>query len=196
MPRPIRRSAVVLATTLLALGTILSAPAGAAVADRTDLAPQQFAPQQFAPQQFAPQQFAPQQFAPQRFAADSGDSCRYGVSEGTLEWFPVTAPPGLGSVSVTGTVADRPYERDPGPVCDNDGLYSYVTFYAYGNGRLITRAAEKVDNDILKFTFRLAPITPSIGVDTLVVQVCRDSLTGARPTGYCGVPQVYSSYWN
>ncbi|MFY1669970.1 hypothetical protein ACN27G_08415 [Plantactinospora sp. WMMB334] len=181
MPRPIRRSAVVLATALLALGTVLSAPAGAAVADRTDL---------------APQQFAPQQVAPQRFAADSGDSCRYGVSEGTLDWFPVTAPPGLGSVSVTGTVADRPYERDPGPVCDDDGLYSHVTFYAYGNGRLIARAVEKVDNDILKFTFRLAPSTPSIGVDTLVVQVCRDSLTGARPTGYCGVPQVYSSYWN
>ncbi|GIG91663.1 hypothetical protein [Plantactinospora endophytica] len=170
MPRSIRRSAVVLATALLAVGTVLSAPALAGTGGDTRL-------------------------APQPFAADSGDTCRYGATEGTLDWLPVTAPPGLGSVDVTGTLADRPYERDPGPICVDDGLHSIVTFYAYGRGTLIAQAAEKVDNDIVKFTFRLGPRQPSTGVDTLVVQVCRASAVSSRPIGYCGVPRVYSSSW-
>ncbi|GAB3975282.1 hypothetical protein GCM10027615_42430 [Plantactinospora veratri] len=173
MPRPIRRSAVVLAAALLTL-TALAGPARAGT--DTDL-------------------------APQGFAADSGDSCRYGLAEGTLEFLPVTAPPGLGSVTVTGTIADRPYERDPGPICRDDGLFSFVTFYAYGNGRLIAEGTTKVDNDITKYNFQLGPREPGTGVDTLVVQVCRASTTNAptplpTPVGYCGTPQVYSLHWS
>ncbi|MEN3610740.1 hypothetical protein AAH979_14435 [Plantactinospora sp. ZYX-F-223] len=172
MPRPIRRSAVLLAAALLTL-TALAGPARAG--SDTDL-------------------------APQPFAADSGDSCRYGLAEGTLEFLPISAPPGLGSVTVTGTIADRPYERDPGPICPDDGLFSFVTFYAYGNGRPITQGTSRVDNDITKYSFRLAPQEPFGGVDTVVVQVCRAATANAptplpTPAGYCGTPQVYSLHW-
>ncbi|GAA3732643.1 hypothetical protein GCM10022225_13490 [Plantactinospora mayteni] len=173
MPRPIRRSAVVLAAVLLTL-TALTGPARAGT--DTDL-------------------------APQPFAADSGDSCRYGVAEGTLEFIPISAPPGLGSVTVIGTIADRPHESDPGPVCRDDGLFSFVTFYAYGSGRLVAEATSRVDNDITKYTLQLAPREPSTGVDTLIVQVCRAATANAPtplpiPSGYCGTPQVYSSHWS
>ncbi|MDG4786362.1 hypothetical protein O7626_10545 [Micromonospora sp. WMMD1102] len=173
MSRAIRRSALVLAAALLTL----AAPAAPARAGTgTDL-------------------------APQAFAADSGDSCRFGLAEGTLEFLPISAPPGLGSVTVTGTIADRPYERDPGPVCRDDGLFSFVTFYAYGNGRPISQNSARVDNDIAKYSFRLAPEVPSTGVDAVVVQVCRTSNTNAptpvpTPAGYCGTPQVYSLHWS
>ncbi|MEQ4303013.1 hypothetical protein ABNF97_16715 [Plantactinospora sp. B6F1] len=173
MPRPIRRSAVLLAAALLTLTTLASPARAGTDAD----------------------------LAPQPFAADSGDSCRYGVAEGTLEFLPISAPPGLGSVTVTGTIADRPYERDPGPVCRDDGLFSFVTFYAYGSGRLITEAAARVENDITKYSFQLGPREPSIGVDTLVVQVCRAATANAPtplpiPAGYCGTPQIYSLHWS
>ncbi|MBE1488688.1 hypothetical protein [Plantactinospora soyae] len=175
MPRTIHRASTVLAAALLAAGTVTSSPAFAA-ADTGNPA-------------------AGGTAAVQSFAADSGDNCKYGYTEGRLEFRPVTAPPSQGVVVVGGTLTDRPVPFDPGVPCRDDSRYSSATFSAYSRDVLVAEQAYRVDNDVTKFEFRLqAGLVPG-AIDRVVVQVCRTTLgNNPIPTPgptYCGTAQTY-----
>jgi hypothetical protein len=118
------------------------------------------------------------------FAADSGDNCRYGSTEGILVW---EAP----VVGVAGTVSDRPLPADPGPFCPDDGFHTIAHFQAFIGNVLTDSESPRVDNNRLEFKFVLTPTSaPSIRIDRVVVTVCREPLI--RPgIGYCGKPQTY-----
>ena len=121
----------------------------------------------------------------QAFAADSGDTCRFGATRGTLGWtsrgpLPVT------TVAVVGTLIDRPTVNDPSNC--NDPRYSSVTFTAYRGDVVVDTDARRVDNGTVDFRFELSSgawtvITP---IDRVVVQVCRHALPDVRPFDYCG----------
>jgi hypothetical protein len=177
MHRSIHRASTVLAAALFAAGTVALSPASAgAVTD-------------------AGSPTAGGTTAVQSFAADSGDNCRYGSTEGRLEWRPVTAPPSQGVVAVGGTLTDRPIPFDPGVPCRDDGRYSYATFSAFYRDVLVDEQAYRVDNDVTKFEFRLQAGLVRGGIDRVVVQVCRTVLnTSPVPTPgptYCGPAQTY-----
>jgi hypothetical protein len=128
----------------------------------------------------------------QAFAADSGDSCTYGSSSGTLGWQVGPSPlPGPG-VAVSGKVADRPLPVDPGTICRNDGYNSTVTFVAYTHGVEVDRQSRTADNGTVTFSFMLGAAAGSKGVDTVVVQVCRNPVV-TLPPSYCGKPVTYTS---
>jgi hypothetical protein len=120
----------------------------------------------------------------QRFAADSGDNCRYGSTEGILVW---EAP----VVGVAGTVSDRPLPADPGPFCPDDGFHTIAHFQAFTGNLLVDSESPRVNNDRLEIRFVLEPtLAPVTRIDRVVVTVCREPLN--RPgIGYCGKPQTY-----
>jgi hypothetical protein len=123
----------------------------------------------------------------QQFAADSGDSCRYGFTDGTLTWRfgPTTSPLPLSGVALKGRVADRPLPIDPGTPCLNDGLFSVATFVAASGTREIDREARRADNGITTFEFALGDPATVSGIDRVVIQVCRFRLSSTTPA-YCG----------
>ncbi|MGI5238506.1 hypothetical protein [Dactylosporangium sp. CA-139066] len=124
----------------------------------------------------------------QAFAADSGDSCHYGSSSGTLGWQVGPSPlPGPG-VAVSGKVADRPLPVDPGAVCRNDGYSSTVTFVAYLSGAEVDRQSRTADNATVTFSFTLGAAAK--GVDRVDVQVCRNPVI-TLPPSYCGRAVTY-----
>ncbi|GIJ33476.1 hypothetical protein ACIBQ2_14995 [Micromonospora sediminimaris] len=119
----------------------------------------------------------------QRFSVPSGDNCTYGYTEGVLEWRS-TAP--TKAVRLTGVVVDRPSANEP-IFCRDDRRYTIASYVAYAGERPIDRAAQRVDNGVLRFDFVLDSDAWAVGIDRVVIQVCRTSLD--RPStvpDYCG----------
>ncbi|MCG5215572.1 hypothetical protein [Streptosporangium sp. KLBMP 9127] len=115
------------------------------------------------------------------FAADSGDSCRRGSTEGVLTWVdgPVIRP----------TVRVRGHLRDEGEFspCALDRLFSLATYSAYAGGILVDSEQHKVDNGRIDLAFTLSGVG---GIDRVTVSVCRQ--TSSSPgIGYCGKLQEY-----
>lgn len=126
----------------------------------------------------------------QSFYADSGDACRYGVTEGTLGWRYGTASPvpALG-VDVSGKLADQPVPSGPA-TCASDGYYSRATFIAYAGTVEIDRQTRTADNSVVPFTFTLGGNSTSTGINRVVIQVCRSPVITVPPS-YCGKPVTY-----
>lgn len=116
------------------------------------------------------------------FAADSGDSCRRGFTEGTLERYdgPVIRP----VVTVEGLVSD-----EAGPtVCLPDDMYTKATISGYRGSDLVDSETQQADDEQVKFSLELS--NGLLSIDRVVVQVCRYS---NKPVGlsYCGPAQEY-----
>ncbi|HET8662640.1 MAG TPA: hypothetical protein VFM55_27200 [Micromonosporaceae bacterium] len=129
----------------------------------------------------------------QQFHADSGDSCRYGVTDGTLTWrYGTTLPVVALRVDVAGKLTDRPLPTDPISVCRDDGFYSRATFVAYSGTTEVDRQARAANNSTLSFTFTLGATSTTRGLTHVVIQVCR-SPGNTLPPSYCGVAVRYAA---
>lgn len=133
--------------------------------------------------------------AVQRFAADSGDRCRYGATDGTLSWRWTSIGPAEPAavaygVDVAGTVVDRPAPSTE-IVCRDDQFYSVALFVLYSRNTIIDWQAVRADNAAQRFAFTLGLNATRTGVDALVVQVCRYQLSGPG-ISYCGQAQTYA----
>lgn len=126
--------------------------------------------------------------ATQAFAADSGDSCRYGSTAGTLTWRTLSGS--AIAVAVSGRLLDRPLPADPGAPCLDDRRYSAATFVAYHGNVVVDRQAARVDNNAVAFSFVLGENATVSRIDRLVVQVCRYPLYSTA-VSYCGRPAEY-----
>ena len=126
----------------------------------------------------------------QPFAADSGDSCRYGLAEGVLRWHldPLGGPPTV--VEVTGTIRERPVPTDPTAECGDDGRYSTVTMTAHARSGVVDTETVRVNNGAREFAFRLTGTPGAVPIARVIVEVCRPPLVGERPV-YCGPRQEY-----
>jgi len=124
------------------------------------------------------------------FSANSGDDCRYGVTDGTLTWRFGTSPLPVTAVAVKGRLADRPLPADPGSVCRDDGLFSVATFTAFFGDRAVDRDARRADNGVTSFEFVLGANSTVSRIDRVVVQVCRHRPSSTVPV-YCGRPAEY-----
>ncbi|MDG4797548.1 hypothetical protein [Micromonospora sp. WMMD1082] len=121
--------------------------------------------------------------ASQRFSVPSGDNCTYGYTEGVIEWRTLTP---ASAVRLTGVVVDRPSADEP-IICRDDRRYTIATYVAYVGERPIDEAAQRVDNGVVRFDFVLGASASVLGIDRVVIQVCRTSLD--RPSigpDYCG----------
>jgi hypothetical protein len=122
--------------------------------------------------------FAEQADVPLDFAADTGDECLMGSTEGEVAW--------RAAADVAGTVTDG------SPFCDfirDDEMYAVAWFSAYVGDELVDEAAARADNATEPVELTLTPAT----IDRVDVQVCRYPL-GTDPTtepGVCGEPQTY-----
>ncbi|TDE23992.1 hypothetical protein E1295_45585 [Nonomuraea mesophila] len=118
------------------------------------------------------------------FAADSGDRCRHGVTEGTLEWVegPVIRP----AVQVEGTLSDS----DPLSICAPDDMHSVVTFTAYHGDTVVASGTQKADDATVKVSLGLSDATGVTSIERVVVQVCRYT-NSPIGTGYCGEAAEY-----
>lgn len=128
----------------------------------------------------------------QAFAADSGDSCRYGTTSGTLGWqYGITTSPlPVSAVAVSGTLTDHPAPTDPATTCRSDGYSSTVTFVAYAGTAEVGRQSRTADNATVSFSFTLGGASTAPGVDRVVVQVCRNPVV-TLPPSYCGKAVTY-----
>ncbi|TMR11505.1 hypothetical protein ETD86_35550 [Nonomuraea turkmeniaca] len=121
-----------------------------------------------------------------KFYADSGDSCRRGVTEGTLDWVegPVIRP----TVRVSGYLADEGVNSP----CAQDGMLSRATFSAYNGTTLVDSEAYKADDQRIVLSFALSDPSGVTAINRVVVQVCRFSVT---PIGisYCGRAAQYKA---
>jgi hypothetical protein len=135
-------------------------------------------------------QVVPSTLVEQPFAADSGDSCRYGLVEGVLGWRldPLGGPPTV--VEVTGTIRDRPVPIHPTEECGNDGRYSTATLTAYARSGVVDTETVRVNNGAREFAFRLTGTSGAVPIARVIVEVCRPPLVGTRPV-YCGPRQEY-----
>jgi hypothetical protein len=123
----------------------------------------------------------------QAFAADSGDACRYGVTEGSLTWRLVSPPTRAIAVAVAGRLADRPLTADPGTVCLDDRRLSVATFVLYAGTTVVDRQGVRADNGVVSFQFVLGGNSTISRVDRLVIQVCRHASNSTTlPPSYCG----------
>jgi hypothetical protein len=118
----------------------------------------------------------------QPFAADSGDDCPMGYTNGQLTWGVVVAP----TLTIRGLVGDQPVTDAPRPGCADDGRFSAATFTAYIAGRAVGSFIERVDNGERTFVRSLSSPRP---VDVVTVQVCRHSPAGGPIT--CGALKRY-----
>jgi hypothetical protein len=127
----------------------------------------------------------------QPFYADSGDTCRFGVTKGTLSWIAVGPLPVI-TVNVAGSLLDRPLPTDPSTGC-RDPRYSSATFTAYNGTVVVDREQQRVDNGEITFRFPLtAPLPgPVQPINRVVVQVCRHALPGITIPDYCGAAVEY-----
>jgi len=126
----------------------------------------------------------------QPFAANSGDSCRYGTTQGFLVWrYSTTAPIRPITVDVRGTVVDRPVPNEWS--CRDDGFYSVAIFTAFSSSAV--RQEVRANNETVTISFTLGA-TSTVGLSRLMVQACRFPLPVTNPptTGYCGSPQHYA----
>lgn len=117
------------------------------------------------------------------FYADSGDRCRYGVTEGVFESQPT-------AVTLKGTLLDRPLPADP-TNCFSDGLYSIGVYSAYLGTRLVDQQSLRVDNGIIRVLLTLGSASAVSRIDRLVVQVCRVAVNSPTPAPVCGKPSEY-----
>lgn len=126
----------------------------------------------------------------QRFYADSGDSCRYGVTEGTLNWrYGSTSPLPVLGIDVAGKLTDRPLPTDP-TTCHDDNYYSRATFVAYAGTTEVDRQTRVANNSAVTFTFTLGANSTTTGINRVVVQVCRSPIN-TLPVTYCGESVTY-----
>lgn len=120
------------------------------------------------------------------FSADSGDQCRRGVTEGTLEWVegPVLRP----AVEVEGTLSDsaRP------SICAPDDMHSRATFTAYNGATAVDSEEVKADDASVAVSIVLSDATGVASIDRVVVQVCRYS-NSPIGTSYCGEATEYKA---
>jgi hypothetical protein len=127
----------------------------------------------------------------QPFSADSGDTCEYGSTQGTLAWTAVHLPE-IPPVAVSGTVSDKPLPASPWPVCPDDDMFTIASFRAFAGNVLVDQETREVDNGTLAFSFRLAPSSaPVPHIERVDVQVCRKPLIHATRTAYCGKPEPH-----
>ncbi|MGI5186410.1 hypothetical protein ACQEVZ_60270 [Dactylosporangium sp. CA-152071] len=127
----------------------------------------------------------------QPFAADSGDSCRYGSTAGTLGWqYGTTSPLPVAGVAVTGKLADRPTPSDPAATCRDDGYSSTAVFVAYAGSVEVARQSRTANNATVSFAFTLGGNASTIGISRVVIQVCRNPVI-TLPPSYCGKPVTY-----
>ncbi|MEV6931944.1 hypothetical protein AB0M46_46675 [Dactylosporangium sp. NPDC051485] len=126
----------------------------------------------------------------QPFAANSGDSCHYGSTSGTLTWTIGPSPLPAGGVPVSGKVSDRPLPADPGAICLSDGYSSTVTFTAYSGTVVADQQSRTADNGTISFSFTLAAGSDRKPVSRIVVQVCRNPVV-TLPPSYCGPAVTY-----
>lgn len=127
----------------------------------------------------------------QQFHADSGDSCRYGTTDGTLTWrYGTTLPLVVLRVDVAGKLTDRPLPSDPSTVCRDDNYYSSATFVAYSGTTAVDRQTRAANNSVVSFTFTLGATSISRGISHVVIQVCR-SPVNTLPPSYCGTAVRY-----
>jgi hypothetical protein len=126
------------------------------------------------------------------FAADSGDTCGYGSTEGTLTWrYGVrNSPLPLAAVDFKGTVTDRPAADDPDFSCRDDGYYSTARFTAYASNAVVAEKEVAANNAEIAFAFTFATSTNARQITRIVVQVCRDPMV-TLPPSYCGKPVEY-----
>lgn len=125
---------------------------------------------------------------PRPFHADSGDTCVYGYTKGSLLWVTPGPLPPI-AVNLTGSLVDRPNPMDA-RVCRDDGYYSTATFTAYSGSIVVGSQAVRADNGEVQFQFSLGTNSPGTPVTHLVVQVCRDPLV-TLPPSYCGRAVTY-----
>lgn len=128
----------------------------------------------------------------QRFSVPSGDSCAYGYTNGHLEWRS-TVP--ASAVRLAGVVGDRPIPNDPGSVCRDDNRYTVATYRAYAGERLVDETARRADNGTVAFDVVLGVNSVTVGVDRVLIQVCRYSLYSTDPSpvpDYCGRQYTYT----
>ena len=122
----------------------------------------------------------------QPFAADSGDACRYGVTDGKLGWrYGDTSPLPLAGVDVRGRLTDRPVPSDPTTVCPSDGYFSVATFVAYAGNVEVARKSSAANNSTVTLEFTLTSDTAAARISRVVVQVCRSPIV-TLPPSYCG----------
>ncbi|MFI6502955.1 hypothetical protein [Nonomuraea typhae] len=118
------------------------------------------------------------------FAADSGDSCQRGRTQGSLEWVegPVVRP----TVKVAGTLTDD----GPASTCAPDGMHSRVSFIAFNGSAIVDSEQAKADDASVAFTLILQDQNGVRAIDRVVVQICRYSNS---PIGisYCGPAKEY-----
>jgi hypothetical protein len=127
----------------------------------------------------------------QPFSADSGDACRYGVTEGTLGWrYGTTSPLPVLGVDVTGKLTDRPLPADPSITCRDDGYYSTATFIAYAGSVEVDRQTRSANNAVVSFAFTLGANSTSTGINRVQIQVCRSPIN-TLPPSYCGKAVQY-----
>jgi hypothetical protein len=117
-----------------------------------------------------------------RFHSDSGDSCRYGSTDGVLSTR-------LNLVVIRGTLTDRPTLADP-TNCRDDGFFSVATFTAFLGDRVIDQQAVRADNAIVRVELALGQNATAVRIDRVVVQVCRSPIV-TLPPSYCGRPADY-----
>lgn len=125
------------------------------------------------------------------FRADSGDTCRYGSTQGTLIWqYTTTAPILPISVIIRGNVIDHPIPNE-NFLCIDDGFYTVASYTAFA-GSAVLRQEARANNAIVPVSLTLGPTTPTAsGISRVTIQVCRHPLFGTRPS-YCGMAQHYA----
>lgn len=129
----------------------------------------------------------------QPFAADTGGTCRYGATSGTLGWlYGTTSPLPVTGVEVKGQLTDRPLPNDPSAACLDDGYYSVATFTAYAGNIVVARKTSTANNSRVAFDFTLGGNAPTTGINLVVVQVCRSPINTLPPT-YCGPAVQYTA---
>jgi hypothetical protein len=125
----------------------------------------------------------------QRFAADSGDSCRYGFTEGFLYWVDNHLPD-ESAVRISGAVTDRPTPADPGTACRDDRRYTAVTFRAFTGDVVVDQEIHRVNNGTGSVNFALEG-RPGVPIDRVTITVCRELLAWTPTARYCGRTQTY-----
>ena len=118
------------------------------------------------------------------FAADSGDSCLRGSTEGTIQRY--EGPEIRPRIDIEGVLRD-----EAGPtVCLPDDLHSRATFSGYQGDELIDTETFEANDGEVELSFSLSDSTSVRSIDRVVVRVCRHSNT---PFGisYCGTVQEY-----
>jgi hypothetical protein len=126
----------------------------------------------------------------QSFAADSGDNCRSGYTNGNFAWHVGRGPLAAHAVDVSGILADRPLPTDPNAAC-RDPRFTSATFAAYNGNGAVDRERVTVDNGQITIEFRLGGDAGQTVVTRVVVQVCRHAHPWTTVPDYCGRPVEY-----